>query len=388
MKLHDCITFSFKDALARIKSESALQASHYLILHHGDTTKPLWQQHLCTNSHFCRTVVANGYLTEQQMQRAALRYRLGMARDGGVIFWQIDHAEHVYDGKIMYYKDNCHRDHNHNPTWVSAELKHFYLNDDYPYDCLPHFSHCLFGTHLLQEDSLDSCDLCSEKTSVPSVVEKNNSFNSCNSWLENPSVSSVPSVVEKNNSFNSCNSWLENTSVSSVPFSDQGAECGVANVVEKNNSFNSCNSWLEKTSVSSVPSVVNLKPVAVVEAEKTAIICSERYPDFIWLAPGGLEALKPEMMFPLRERKVILFPDTDETGETYRKWYAIARSAQRLLGHPIYVSSFLELHATEDQKRRKIDLVDYIFDSHTDLTDPTDLEAPAKRGTAIMQGGR
>ena len=330
MKLHDCITFSFKDALSRIKSESALQASHYLILHHGDSTKPLWQQHLCTNSHFCRTVVANGYLTEQQMQRAALRYRLGMARDGGVIFWQIDHAEHVYDGKIMYYKDNCHRDHNHNPTWVSAELKHFYLNDDYPYDCLPHFSHCLFGTHLLQEDySSDSCNLCSEKTSVPSVVEKNNSFNSCNSWLENTSVSSVQSVVEKNNSFNSCNSWLEKTSF-------------------------------------------NLKPVAVVEAEKTAIICSERYPDFIWLAPGGLESLKPEMMFPLRERKVILFPDTDETGETYRKWYAIARSAQRLLGHPIYVSSFLELHATEDQKRRKIDLVDYIFDSHTDLTDPTD----------------
>jgi hypothetical protein len=63
MKLKDCITFSFKDALARIKAESALQASHYLILHHSDSTRPLWQQHLCTNSHFCRTVVANGYLT-------------------------------------------------------------------------------------------------------------------------------------------------------------------------------------------------------------------------------------------------------------------------------------------------------------------------------------
>ena len=257
MKLKDCITFSFKDALIRINAESAQQASRYLILHHGDSTKPLWQQHLCTNSHFCRSVVANGYLTQQQMQHAALRYRLGMARDGGVIFWQIDHAEHVYDGKIMYYQDNCHRDHNHAPTWVSAELKHFYLGDDYPYDSLPGFSHCLFGTHLLRED---------------------------------------------------------------------------------------------------------LKPVAVVEAEKTAIICSERYPDFIWLAPGGLEALKPEVLFPLRDRKVILFPDTDETGETYKKWYAIAQSAQRLLGRPIRVSPFLELHATPNQKSRKIDIVDLIFD--------------------------
>lgn len=281
MKLKDCITFSFKDALARTKAESAQQASRYLILHHGDSTRPLWQQHLCTNSHFCRTVVANGYLTQQQMQLAALRYRLGMARDGGVIFWQIDHVEHVYDGKIMYYQDNCHRDHNRNPTWVSAELKHFYLGDDYPYDGLPNCSHCLFGTHLLRHTETTDFEPLEEGAAIK-----------------------------------------------------QGSNT----------------------------SVFNLKPVAVVEAEKTAIICSERYPKFIWLATGGLEALKPEVLFPLRERKVILFPDTDETGETYKKWYAIAQSAQRFLGQPIYVSSFLELNATPDQKRRKIDLADYLFD--------------------------
>lgn len=301
MKLRDCISFSFKDALVRFKAESAQQASRYLILHHGDSTKPLWQQHLCTNSHFCRTVVANGYLTQQQMQHAALRYRLGMARDGGVIFWQIDHAGHVYDGKIMYYQDNCHRDHNHTPTWVSAELKHFYLGDDYPYDCLPNFSHCLFGLHLLSNTDLsDSTDNSRTNTNLTNPTNKTFS-NSLILDSENPSVSSVSSVFK-------------------------------------------------------------LKPVAVVEAEKTAIICSERYPDFIWLAPGGLEALTPEALFPLRERKVILFPDTDETGETYKKWYAIAQSAQRLLGQPIFVSSFLELHATPEQKSRKIDLVDYIYE--------------------------
>jgi hypothetical protein len=128
-------------------------------------------------------------------------------------------------------------------------------------------------------------------------------------------------------------------------------------VVEKKDSLDSVNSCSGKASV------FKLKPVAVVEAEKTAIICSERYPDFIWLAPGGLEALTPEALFPLRERKVILFPDTDETGETYKKWYAIAQSAQRLLGQPIFVSSFLELHATPEQKSRKIDLVDYLYEA-------------------------
>ena len=307
MKLNDCITFSFKDALVRFKAESAQQASRYLILHHGDSTTPLWQQHLCTNSHFCRTVVANGYLTQQQMQHAALRYRLGMARDGGVIFWQIDHAEHVYDGKIMYYQDNCHRDHNHTPTWVSAELKHFYLGDDYPYDCLPNFSPCLFGLHLLCPAERKEI-----KEMSPSEIATRSQISVISAISAGPQTS--------------------------VSFSDQGTECGAAIVFK-------------------------LKPVAVVEAEKTAIICSERYPDFIWLAPGGLEALTPEALFPLRERKVILFPDTDETGETYKKWYAIARSAQRLLGQPLYVSPFLELHATPDQKRRKIDLVDFLFEA-------------------------
>ena len=73
--------------------------------------------------------------------------------------------------------------------------------------------------------------------------------------------------------------------------------------------------------------------------------------------------MKPEVLFPLRERKVILFPDTDETGETYKKWYAIARSAQRILGQPLYVSPFLELNATPDQKRRKIDIADFLLES-------------------------
>ena len=61
----------------------------------------LWQQRLGTASEFCRAVVSNGYLSEEQMQRAAQRYRLGASRDGGVIFWQIDEFDQLRDGKIM-----------------------------------------------------------------------------------------------------------------------------------------------------------------------------------------------------------------------------------------------------------------------------------------------
>ena len=75
----------------------------------------MWQLRQGTSSEFCRAVVSNGYLTEEQMQRAAQRYRLGASRNGGVIFWQIDEFDLLRDGKIMYYRTDCHRDHDRRP---------------------------------------------------------------------------------------------------------------------------------------------------------------------------------------------------------------------------------------------------------------------------------
>ena len=107
----------------------------------------MWQKRLSTESVFCQALVSNGYLTEAQMQRAAQRYRIGRSRDGGVIFWQIDEHEVLRDGKIMYYHDDCHRDHNHKPTWTSFLLrKAGQLPEEWRSE------HCLFGLHLLFEE--------------------------------------------------------------------------------------------------------------------------------------------------------------------------------------------------------------------------------------------
>ena len=65
---------------------------------------------------------------------------------------------------------------------------------------------------------------------------------------------------------------------------------------------------------------------------------------------------------PLAGRKVILFPDTDETGDTYRDWYEVAEAATDVFGHPVTVSSLLEQRATKAQKAAKIDIVDLIFE--------------------------
>jgi hypothetical protein len=106
------------------------------------------------------------------------------------------------------------------------------------------------------------------------------------------------------------------------------------------------------------------KKVAIVESEKTAVILSELFPDFLWLSCGGLQMFKPELLAPLVNHKVVVFPDTDETGEAYKQWLTVLQQAAKLypFRYPLRISNLLELHATPEQKSQKIDLVDFIFE--------------------------
>ena len=222
----------------------------------------MWQQRQYANSDFCRAMVAQGYMTEEQMREAVGRYRLGASRDGGVIFWQIGPTGSIYDGKIMYYRQDGHRDHERHPQWVSNLLKRQFLSQ-FPdmASWMPESHHCLFGLHLL-------------------------------------------------------------------PLAD-GAD--------------------------------NADKVAVVEAEKTAVILSAHFPEYLWLAAGGLFELTADKLFPLRRHRIVLFPDTDPEGRAYARWYDVAREARHCYGCRITVSSLLERRATPAQKAAKIDLVDLFF---------------------------
>ena len=225
---------------------------------------PMWRRALSVESQFCKAVVANGCLTERQMLRAAARYRLGATRSGGVIFWQIDQEERIHDGKVMWYRADCHRDKLRHPNWVSSMLQQRYRWAD-----KPGTSHCLFGLHL-----------------------------------------------------------------ASPPAPRSGDET-----------------------------------IAIVESEKTAVIMSEHYPQHLWMATGGLGEVQAEKFRPLRGRRVILFPDTDSDGIAYGRWYEAAAAVMRQPfwegSPPISVSSLLECHATAEQKSRKIDLADFLFESMT-----------------------
>ena len=101
--------------------------------------------------------------------------------------------------------------------------------------------------------------------------------------------------------------------------------------------------------------------VAVVESERSAVILSEVLPEYIWMASVYPMNLNVRTLQPLCGRRVVLFPPTDETGETFLAWVEVADQARRVLHLDISVSTVLEERATEEQKRRKIDLVEYLW---------------------------
>ena len=101
--------------------------------------------------------------------------------------------------------------------------------------------------------------------------------------------------------------------------------------------------------------------VAVVESERSAVILSEVLPEYIWMASVYPMNLNVRTLQPLCGRRVVLFPPTDETGETFLAWLEVADQARRVLHLDVSVSTVLEERATEEQKRRKIDLVEYLW---------------------------
>ena len=96
------------------------------------------------------------------------------------------------------------------------------------------------------------------------------------------------------------------------------------------------------------------KTVALVESEKTAIICSAMMPQYLWLATGGKSGLTSERLSSLKGRKIIVFPDID----AFKDWQ------QKIFTFPhldIRISRLLEDNATPADREAHIDLADRII---------------------------
>lgn len=116
------------------------------------------------------------------------------------------------------------------------------------------------------------------------------------------------------------------------------------------------------------------RPVAIVEAEKSAVIaslCEGVFPDLVWLACGGKSNLNADKLERLgRDRKIILYPDADG----FEKWQSIASDASKR-GLTVKVSDLIERQATDAEKANGSDLADFLIREQGKRNDPARREA-------------
>lgn len=104
------------------------------------------------------------------------------------------------------------------------------------------------------------------------------------------------------------------------------------------------------------------KPIAIVEAEKTAIVASLCFPEFVWLGSNSKSWLKVERLKRLGKRQIVLYPDADG----FELWQAIALDGKRQ-GLTIKISNLIENHATDEQKANGYDLADYLINQQSEI---------------------
>ena len=107
------------------------------------------------------------------------------------------------------------------------------------------------------------------------------------------------------------------------------------------------------------------KSVALVEAEKTALIASMVFDDYVWVAVGGKKQLSYDRVKTLEGRRVTVFPD----GDAFKEWTDKVREL-RTRGLNMRVSDIIERTATPQQKASGIDIADLII-SDLVATSPT-----------------
>ena len=118
----------------------------------------------------------------------------------------------------------------------------------------------------------------------------------------------------------------------------------------------------------SVSSVVE-KPICIVESEQAAVVLSELFPDSIWMAYCTVPHLDIDLFEPLQGRTVTIYPCTDPCMSNILFFEELCDSVRKHYDITLSVDHTLEDHATDAQKSRHIDLLDFLLESLADGAD-------------------
>lgn len=104
------------------------------------------------------------------------------------------------------------------------------------------------------------------------------------------------------------------------------------------------------------------KTIAIVESEKTAVLCALCFPQYLWLSVGAQSHLTVRRMKVLAGRNVIFYPDAD----AFPLWRDKAEEARRI-GINAKVSTFIETLTSAEEKINGFDLADYIHREQSEI---------------------
>ncbi|MCK8623622.1 DUF6371 domain-containing protein [Prevotella sp. E13-27] len=128
----------------------------------------------------------------------------------------------------------------------------------------------------------------------------------------------------------------------------------------------------KKDSFDSFDSCSEEKPICVVECESSAVVLSELFPDSIWMAYCTVPHLDIQLFEPLQGRTVTIYPCTDPCMSNILFFEELCDSVRKHYDITLSVDRTLEDHATDAQKSRHIDLLDFLLESLADSADIND----------------
>ncbi len=131
--------------------------------------------------------------------------------------------------------------------------------------------------------------------------------------------------------------------------------------------------------------------VCIVESEKTALIAATYWPEYIWMASGGVQNMTKGKFEALRGRDVKLYPDAklslDQKPTPYEQWTQLAIELNRQ-GFSVTVSDWIENNATPEQKESGYDLADFVTGYQLPTAAPVHLMTTAEPPTAAKERQR
>ena len=249
----------------------------------------------------CHEMLTTFGFTEAQMHRAAERFHLGRSKSGKTIYWMIDDMGCCLDGHIgcISYDPD---------TWVSTLLKRRYPSAA-PYLTV---KHCLFGLHQITE-----YDIRKETQADPLMGRAYQNVRATGGAVASPF---------------------------------EGGLGGSAPLLVR---FLGANEKMNR-----------LMPIGIVESERSAVLLSELCPELLWLAYSYGTNCTVDKFEPLQGHKITIYPRTDPDQEYYYSFLDLADQVKRTYRDiDISVSRFLEDNASEDQKARNIDLLEFMLES-------------------------